>query len=260
VLFATNFGPWSNKKSESAVDKELVEQYAELVSRIANKSRYNIIFRTHPAADDHFWKRRFSKNQNVFVQSDGNLTPNILNADAVIQNYCTSGLEALICQVPVINYGIRKNSDVLLSSGQKLSNPQEVLDAIELLEIQRFDQRSEYEKVLERFYGSGTLKPVTSIGEDIVNIYGHLSNYAPHWDRDFKKRNFFKTSIRYWMDYRRGKAYDKLFKKKKYEDFSRGSLGNDLRRADKILGSPTGSRLTKQIGYRTFFVSGMGRG
>lgn len=64
----------------------------------------NIIVRPHPVENKQFWINASHNLRNVKVISEFEVTPWILGADLVIQNDCTTGVEAALLGTKVINF------------------------------------------------------------------------------------------------------------------------------------------------------------
>jgi hypothetical protein len=72
--------------------------------------KYNIIVRPHPAENRIFWDSVAKMAPNIVINSDFEVAPWILEAQMVIQNDCTTGIEAKICGVPVVNFVDKSSS------------------------------------------------------------------------------------------------------------------------------------------------------
>ncbi|MAZ25437.1 MAG: hypothetical protein CMK41_06660 [Porticoccaceae bacterium] len=140
LLFVSNFGYVMGKRhwaEESLVSRSLehfetLSQEQTFINAIAQESKicseminavkhlsqkydqYDILIRPHPRDDIDKWKHIFCNNKNVFVTgNDDSISHWIQNACAVIQNGCTSALEATLQKVPVISFGSERIYDDL---------------------------------------------------------------------------------------------------------------------------------------------------
>ena len=75
---------------------------------------HTIILRPHPSEDHGAWGEAAAGLDNVQVLHYGNVIPWILGADCVLQNSCTTGVEAHVLGVPVAAY--RPATDVVVDS------------------------------------------------------------------------------------------------------------------------------------------------
>lgn len=90
--------------------KKLMFKFLDLIEFLSKKLiDRNIIFRPHPTENLVFWREKLKRFKNVKIIEKGILTPLINNADVVIQNGCTSSLEAFISKKKVIDFNPIRN-------------------------------------------------------------------------------------------------------------------------------------------------------
>ena len=77
-----------------------------LSKKLINK---NIIFRPHPTENVQFWIDKLKKFKNVKIVQHGILSPLIHDSEVIVQNGCTSSLEAFISNKKVIDFNPIKN-------------------------------------------------------------------------------------------------------------------------------------------------------
>jgi len=94
----TMFSAWSKIGHEFA---DFVLGIAKLSLKFPNT---NFIVRPHPAERQSFYDEAFSHFPNVIVTKEGDAREWILGAFAMIHSECTTGFEAQIAGVPVINF------------------------------------------------------------------------------------------------------------------------------------------------------------
>ena len=97
------------KKQEHAYfkyQKKVMFKFLELINFLSKNLPKNqkIIFRPHPSEREEFWENRIGNLNNVEIAKKGNIASLIQNSKAVIQNGCTSSLEAYISKIPVLNF------------------------------------------------------------------------------------------------------------------------------------------------------------
>jgi surface carbohydrate biosynthesis protein len=133
---------------------EFVKLIHSLSIKYQNKS---FVIRPHPAEDIDFYKIVFNGVKNVFVDNSGPVNSWILGSDMVIHDGCTTGIEAFLGEIPVINYkpiqSIKYDLWLPNQLGVKCINETEVIEAIEKIEsnsedIKRMNQNSERSKKL----------------------------------------------------------------------------------------------------------------
>jgi surface carbohydrate biosynthesis protein len=130
ILIATNFGRVNHFRGAEYVSRlldargaratgdlaEFTEQWSNFLDQIYQAfltmvpqlaralPDTQIILRPHPSEDRESWIRALADQPNVKVIHEGSVVPWILGADALIQNSCTTGVEAYLLDVPVISY------------------------------------------------------------------------------------------------------------------------------------------------------------
>lgn len=85
-------------------EEKVFNQYVKVVKHIAQHCGKNVILRPHPAESVVSWCNSFIGISNVFVERKDELIKWILGAECIIQNNCTSALEAAAANIPVITY------------------------------------------------------------------------------------------------------------------------------------------------------------
>jgi surface carbohydrate biosynthesis protein len=82
---------------------------------------HTIVVRPHPSENDEPWVRAAKSLSNVEAIYGGNVHEWIMAADAVIQNNCTTGIEAFLLDKPSISYRPFKDDGVELELPEKVS-------------------------------------------------------------------------------------------------------------------------------------------
>lgn len=209
VLFATNFGSGNYFLSERASEKvqsayprwgaegegeyhatvsrdsRLMQQFVNAAIEVAQKTDLMVVIRPHPIENVSRWEELVDGVDNIVVCNEGELTPWILSAEVVIQNGCTSALEAIIAGVPVISFA--ESAEDLAHDGlhdlpNKLainaSSVDQLLGIISRLVEGGLDNRREdlvdsRQTLLSRkVFAAGTKQPVV----DIVQIMEQMTN------------------------------------------------------------------------------------
>jgi surface carbohydrate biosynthesis protein len=130
VLVNTNFGQLNNLREgrsgerrildEHARDPEAVEGFdfglakhrARLFEHfqvaVATLARAGpdaaLVVRPHPSEDERVWQRAIEGCPNAMVLHEGNATPWLIAASAVVHNGCTTGLESHLLGTPAVAY------------------------------------------------------------------------------------------------------------------------------------------------------------
>ena len=115
---AVNFGVINNPgeyylwKNEKEYKIKCFNAFKSLVINLSKSIDSNIILRPHPAENVDHWKH-ITKDLNVYVESDHSISPWISEAECVIHNSCTSGLESYYQGIRTISYlPYTENEDV----------------------------------------------------------------------------------------------------------------------------------------------------
>ena len=84
--------------------KKIIEYIKAIRYLSTNNNDYQIVLRPHPAEDINAWKIMLQDIPNVQVIHDGPINVWIKHAFAVMHNSCTSALEAIIQNKPLVTY------------------------------------------------------------------------------------------------------------------------------------------------------------
>jgi len=128
VLVNTNFGlvnhyvekmsgalplpPGSNRPEDLEVARSLVshrrelfEHFRKMVAGLAeSRPKLTIVVRPHPVENPAVWNQIAALHTNVHALNEGNVLPWLLASKLLIQNGCTTGVEAFALGVPSIAY------------------------------------------------------------------------------------------------------------------------------------------------------------
>lgn len=104
--------------------KDLAEAYPEK----------NFVFRPHPSEDTDYYNSIFQGFENVIVKYEGTVAPWILACSSLLQNGCTTAIEAVLADTPVFNFtkNNTKNSEVYLSSacGRAVESVEQIISVM----------------------------------------------------------------------------------------------------------------------------------
>tara|TARA_B110000503_G_C7151917_1_gene415599 strand:- start:1748 stop:2497 length:750 start_codon:yes stop_codon:yes gene_type:complete len=88
-----------------SIEAILVEKYINLLKKLSTQfPTKNFLFRPHPIENPKHWQIIFDNFKNIEVDQSGNLSEVLNNADIVMHNGCTGGLEAAIRKIPTISF------------------------------------------------------------------------------------------------------------------------------------------------------------
>lgn len=79
--------------------------FIEAIKFLTDKIKhYDIVFRPHPSENVDIWKTYLKNIPNLHIIREGSITAWVNNAFAIMQNGCTTAVEATINKKPLINY------------------------------------------------------------------------------------------------------------------------------------------------------------
>ncbi|MBD1381918.1 hypothetical protein IC621_16945 [Bacillus sp. IB182487] len=108
ILVNTRFASY-NRKGGFGVGKDdmkkLYEHFIKMVKELSRKyPKLNIVVRPHPAENGDSYRKELTNCHNVFVTHEGGVVKWILASKLVIHNGCTTGIEAMLLDKPVLSY------------------------------------------------------------------------------------------------------------------------------------------------------------
>ena len=128
-------------------DKELdifksVEEEFKILIDLVSAIKYvsaridgvKFVVRPHPNDKVEYWNNIFHDSDDVLVDNaKGSITPLIAGACAIIQNGCTTALEAAVLEVPVISYGpdrMKGGKTIPNDIGIRVRNANDLMDVV----------------------------------------------------------------------------------------------------------------------------------
>ncbi len=141
---------------------EMLHCFVEMVESLSRSfPEIKIIIRPHPSENQETWKRMTQAFRNVRVIREGNVVPWIVASEVMIQNSCTTGVEAFVLDEPVISYSpiTSENYDAELPNAvsRRASTPK--------------DLASQVRQVLDDTYGYTDRKEKANPGNDLIKEY-----------------------------------------------------------------------------------------
>jgi len=127
-------------KKTNAVDfwvhtTKLLLNLVKLAHRLADEfPKLRVVVRPHPSEDQAWYRTVFSGVGNVSVIHEGSVIPWLLASRALIHDGCTTGIEAALAGVPIVNYRSIEDArwDVYLPNlfGRKCTHEDEAVSAV----------------------------------------------------------------------------------------------------------------------------------
>lgn len=88
-------------------EKVIYDEFINLIELICSNSKFNVVLRPHPAENFENYLFLQGKYENLTVNNTDQLTDQIISADCVIHDGCTTAMEASALDIPV--YSLRPN-------------------------------------------------------------------------------------------------------------------------------------------------------
>lgn len=93
-----------NTKNFYSYSKKIFQLTVEALLEIAKDKSINLVIRPHPSEKISTWEKIFKDYPNVIVNNQYDVFPWIFNANLIIHNGCTTGLESFILGKYVLSY------------------------------------------------------------------------------------------------------------------------------------------------------------
>jgi len=178
-------------------DSNTFESFRVLVTSLADKLKTtNIIIRPHPSENKKNWEKLFNK-PNVNVVNSGNVIPWIMASSVVIQKNCTTAVEAVYLNRPVITYSVkddpRYDSEITNGIGKVCHTEEEVFRTLD--NIGEVEARLVLDRLFLKNYISN-MDPDDSVSKAALDILDKID--SPSIDDDialFRSRSLIKRFL-----------------------------------------------------------------
>jgi surface carbohydrate biosynthesis protein len=216
---------------------KIYQAFYDVIPRLsATFPEWTIVVRPHPSENHQVWKDLAVSLPNVKVVHKGNVIPWILASEAVMHNSCTTGLEAFLCDRPVVSY--RPVVDGTLESPLPNEVSMQVFTVDELLELLirvrdhkelTLEQSNSAKMALVRDYVSGLDGELAAdrIATSLKELAGREKTKGLRWMDTFMQRSLrarTKQIKKYLRTLVLGVSDDdklrELYKKQKFPDIT----------------------------------------
>lgn len=244
-------------------EKKIFFQYIKLIKFISKNSNKKIILRPHPSENVKVWKKALKGIKNVFVETDGELLSWILASELIIQNNCTSSIEAAASNIPVITYADEIEDFTRLSEGDenipnKLSlhilgekKMFQILKNVNLLwneDIKKITRDTILNRKLKDY---GTTKAAKNIAEKIIECSG-LPN--PKGNNSLGKDSFLYDIYELYRRFKYSMIKSSgIMDLNKREAISRSKIQKDIDHLLNIMNIDKKVKL-KRVEHNTFYI------
>lgn len=154
--------------------------FVEAIIHLANNSDgYEIVVRPHPTENIEAWKIFLENIPNVKVIQNQSITPWVNNAFAIMQNGCTTAIEATISEKPVITYIPFEQEftrEIPNNLGYKTKNLKQLTKIVDFI-LKQTQSKNKKKKLIpsiitKKFY----LDKKELAAEKIVKVWNELEN------------------------------------------------------------------------------------
>lgn len=159
--------------------QKVFDKVISLIKTLSKKfPDLKIIVRPHPSENHENWKELMAGFENVHIVYEGELTPWIIAAKAVLHNSCTTGVEAALLGIKAIAYvpidEPEFEAELPNSVSAAVSTEKEVIELIE-----KSPMTQVVPKILEEYIASirGTFA-CENIADEIDKLYGKKSFFC----------------------------------------------------------------------------------
>lgn len=127
-------GTWSDP-AMLTYRHDMFRAFLDMLPKLADRfPDRRFVLRPHPSENQETWRQAVAGRGNIQVVHEGGVTPWLLAAEAVIQNGCTTGVEAFLLGRPVIAYRPMRHPvyDMPLPNalGMAADDPEQLADAV----------------------------------------------------------------------------------------------------------------------------------
>ena len=145
------------------------------------KNNFDIVFRPHPSESINNWIEYLKDIPNIYVIREDSISAWVNNAFAVMQNGCTTALEAMINQTPLINYKSSQEISYFpkpYDLGFTISSPKDLLIKINSIfkNIKSNQLKETSENLPSIIYDKIYLDKNELAAEKIVNVWESLND------------------------------------------------------------------------------------
>ena len=165
-----------------ATSKENRDVFARYIEKAAKSfENYNFVIRPHPVARPNWWVDRFWKYRNVHINGIRNVEPWLHASEGLLSMGCTTGLQSLIANKPVID--IDKNFEKGVSIGYARSftklRPKSEDEFCEIIQLMQRGRIKDHQMSMDRFE-----QQWANYNEETINIFAEKINSLHNARRD----------------------------------------------------------------------------
>lgn len=142
--------------------KELYYHFIDMVKEVCQQfPNLNVVIRPHPGENIQTYKKALDSYKNAYVLREGNAVNWLSASNCMIQNGCTTSIEAFLLKKPIISFlPLASSFDVALPNemGEKVENISDLISLIRKEELYKKDYQHQSKariELLEKYYTPG---------------------------------------------------------------------------------------------------------
>jgi|APSaa5957512535_1039671.scaffolds.fasta_scaffold05934_3 surface carbohydrate biosynthesis protein len=247
ILINTNMGFGNNIKGDEFVinnyedrfpeikniidfDKEKLNLFCQLVTKLSTSTDLNIIFRPHPEEDNSFYIRAFAGLSNVKIIYEKSVIPWLIACEKMIHPDCTTAIEAFFLGKEPISLlpGNSLNARITklpLNVSTKFNRVEHVIKYLETKNVQKENTSKEKMQLIEDYFSYSM--PTIEI---IINQLGLIKENISHAEKNkILIRHFIHLKIRTIIPYFKRKKTSTKLRDNKLEGFNINNITFDYR-------------------------------
>ncbi len=162
---------YNKYREESKRNREIFADYLEYAA--SRNERMNFIIRPHPVARPNWWLDRFWKYRNVHITGIKNVEPWLHAAKGLVSMGCTTGLQALIANKPLIDIDDNSQGQIMTGHAKLFTKlkPTQKTDFESLVRLMQENTIKEHQINIDLFE-----KQWANHNKDTINIFAEQIN------------------------------------------------------------------------------------
>ena len=167
VLFPTTFGNTSEQGFQESIElfkvaktdsmqtlrRNAFYDHLEMLPKLARAlpSSMQLIVRPHPAEDESHWKELLRNCENIRIVKEGEVTPWLLAARAVLSFGSTTALQAAFNGIPVISYRVPRDEPAVNSLAFDVATHVDTVDGLlqAMLNVDKLSEKETRQKAID---------------------------------------------------------------------------------------------------------------
>ncbi len=238
----SRYAGWKDRQKTRQIrserDQRMINSFVVAAKEIVSNTGLKVIIRPHPSENVSSWEQKTKGIKGVVVRSDADITPWILASDCIIQNGCTSGIEAACSDVPTISFAIDETDLVEKSIPNMCSiraiGTKQLIDVIrDINNLWQAESKKRNDILSRKMHNYGTLQPIFDIAENLISVSGSPN---PQGNSKLgKDSHFYDLYEIFRMSKLRGKSKKVIFDQSKRPPLVPKRVYADVKKALRVL-------------------------